>query len=193
MDRPSVYRSVVTPTELDRARIERFLDRAANTLEGDWVLVGGAAAAVWFAPTRTTEDIDMVGAQGTNAERLHLMEVADAEGLPVEAVNSAADFYVRRVQGWNREVVELRRGPKATIYRPTATVYLLLKLRRLSEQDLDDCSSLLAWCAARSDETVDRPRVVDAITNLPATVDKQLAARRQQLADLLNAHPVSST
>ena len=52
--------------QLDRARIDRFLDRAADELEGEWVLAGGAAAAVWFAPDRTTEDIDLIGSDGTN-------------------------------------------------------------------------------------------------------------------------------
>jgi hypothetical protein len=179
-----VYRSSPMRTELDRARIERFLDRAASSLQGEWVLVGGAAAAVWFSPERTTEDIDMIGASGTNAERLKLMEVADAEGLPVEAVNSAADFYVRRVPNWNRDLVELRRGMAASIFRPSATVYLLLKLRRLAEQDLDDCRALLAWCDLHG-EPVDRERVREAIDALPATDDAYLRSRREQLADSL--------
>ena len=86
----------VSRVELDRPRIERFLDRAAASLEGDWVLIGGAAAAVWFAPARTTEDIDLIGAAGTNAERLRVMAVADAEGLAVETVNSATPRSQRR-------------------------------------------------------------------------------------------------
>lgn len=179
-----MYRSAVVSTELDRARIERFLARAADTLEGDWVLVGGAAAAMWFAPQRTTEDIDLIGSTGTNAERLRLMEVADAEGLPVEAVNSAADFYVRRIPNWNRDVVVLKRGTTATIYRPTATNYLLLKLRRLGEDDLDDCLTLLAWCTAHG-EQVDRTAVQAAIAALPATTDAALTRRRHQLATAL--------
>ena len=32
---------------LDKAAIEALLDAAADRLEGDWVLVGGALAAVW--------------------------------------------------------------------------------------------------------------------------------------------------
>lgn len=148
------------------------------TLDGEWVLIGGAAAAVWFAPERTTEDIDMIGSRGTNAERLHLMEVADAEGLPVEAVNSAAEFYVRRIAGWDREVVVLHRGA-ATISRPTATMFLLLKIGRLDEKDLDDCIALIAWCDANG-EAIDRARVVSALARLPAT------ERRRQLAETLS-------
>ncbi|HUH02936.1 MAG TPA: nucleotidyl transferase AbiEii/AbiGii toxin family protein [Kofleriaceae bacterium] len=166
--------------ELDRARIERFLARAADRLDGDWLLVGGAAAAVWFAPDRTTEDIDLVGREGTNAERLRLMEVAEEEGLPVEAVNSAADFFVRRIPGWDAAGVVLRRGATATIHRPVATTFLLLKINRLSEQDLDDCLALLAWCG-RHGEPVDRDRVRAAVAALRPTNDPALADRRREL------------
>ncbi len=130
--------------ELDRARIERLLQSAAEKLTGDWILVGGAAAAVWFAPGRTTEDLALIGPHGTNAELLLLMEIAESHGLPVETINPATGFYLRRIIGWDREVVLLREG-RASIYRPNATLFLLLKLGRLGEKDLDDCMALLVW------------------------------------------------
>ena len=114
------------------------------------------------------------------------MEVADAEGLPIEVVNSAADFYVRRVPEWNREVVVLRQGASAKILRPTATMYMLFKLARLGEQDFDDCMALLAWCDDH-DEVVDRARVKLALGSLAETADQALAERRQQLADALDS------
>ncbi len=83
----------MVPLRLDRARIERFLDAACDRLEGEWLLVGGAAAAIWFMDGRVTEDVDLIGLAGTPAERRQLMELATEEGLPVEAVNSAADFF----------------------------------------------------------------------------------------------------
>jgi hypothetical protein len=181
-----MYRTVVPRTELDRIRIERFLSRAADTLDGERILVGGAAAAVWFAPERVTENIDLIGSHGTNAERLRLMEVADAEGLPIEVVNSAADFFVRKIPDWNHQVVVLRQGTSAKILRPTATMYMLFKLSRLGEQDLDDCLALLAWCNDH-DEVVDRARVKSALTLLPETTDVALAARRHVLVDALDS------
>lgn len=166
---------------LDRARIERFLARAADDLEGDWLLVGGAAAAVWFAENRTTEDIDLIGCAGTMTERLRLLELAEKEGLPVEAVNSAADFFVRRLPGWNAALVALRQGKTATIYRPSATTFLLLKIGRLGEQDLEDCLALVCWCRKRG-ESMDHDRVRIALEALPPTTDAALVARRRQLA-----------
>ena len=112
------------------------------------------------------------------------MEVADAEGLPIEVVNSAVDYFIRRIPQWNREVEVLRKGSKATIYRPTPTMFLLFKIARLSEQDLDDCTALVAWCVVHA-EALDRPRVADAIAALPPTADSALAERRQRLAAVL--------
>lgn len=158
-----------------------MLQSAAENLTGDWVLVGGAAAAVWFAPGRTTEDIDLIGPHGTNADLLLLMEIAESHGLPIETINPAAGFYLRRIIGWNQEVVLLREG-RARIYRPNATLFLLLKLGRLGEKDLDDCAALLAWSEANG-EPIDRGRVTTALAALPVTTDAALAERRQQLAD----------
>jgi hypothetical protein len=175
----------VTGLELDRTRIDGLLARAADILEGDWILVGGAAAALWFSPQRTTQDIDLVKETSTNDDRLRLMEVAEAEGLPVESVNSAADFALRRIPGWTHGAVLLRAGATARIFRPSATVFLLSKLRRLGEQDLDDCIGLLRWCVAHG-EPVDRVRVRAEIGNLPETADHALAQRRRELAGMLD-------
>ena len=174
----------MTAIELDRARIEGLLARAADTLDGDWMLVEGAVAALWFSPERTTQDIDLVKRTSSNDDRLRLMEVAEAEGLPVESVNSAADFVLRRIPDWDRDAVLLRSGKTARIYRPSPTVFVLSKLRRLGEQDLDDCLALLAWCTTH-DESIDGEVARAAIDALPATADRTLAERRRQLAAAL--------
>ena len=91
---------------LDRDRLEELLQAMAERLEGDWLLVGGALVALWLEPRRITEDIDIVGLGGTQGERLSLMEFAESQGLPIETVNSAVDFFVQRIPGW-RNVVEI--------------------------------------------------------------------------------------
>lgn len=141
------------------------------------LLIGGAAAATWFAPLRTTENLDLIGLAGTQAERFALMNLAVDAGLPVEAVNSAADFFVRKIADWREQLVVLHRGARGTIYRPTATLFLLLKIGRLSETDLDDCLRLLDHCRATG-EPVDRPRVRAALN---ALTDEVLAERRERL------------
>ncbi|MEO8551616.1 MAG: hypothetical protein ABI678_16675 [Kofleriaceae bacterium] len=168
------------PVRFDRDRIRALLELAADTLEGEWLLIGGAVAAAWFSPGRTTEDIDLVGLAGTADERMALMELAAGQGLPVEAVNSAADFFVRRIPGWRLELVPFVTGARATIFRPSATLFLLLKIARLSSSDLEDCLGLLALA-----ERIDRTRVIAQLATLAPTDDDPLRARREALARVL--------
>lgn len=170
----------MVPLRFDQARIAAFLELAGARLTGDWLLIGGAAAAAWFAVERTTEDLDLIGLGGTAAERLALMDLAGDAGLPIEAVNSAADFFVRRIASWRDQLVLLVQGSHATIYRPNATLFLLLKVARLTAIDLEDCLGLLAHCAATG-EVVDAARVGAGLDALPATADAALAARRSSL------------
>lgn len=172
----------------DRTRVESFLHVAGEKLDGEWLLLGGGAAAAWFAPARTTEDLDIVGLSGRQNDRFALMELAASEALPIEAVNSAADFFVRRIPTWREHLVVLHRGTRATIYRPDATLFLRLKIGRLSEVDLDDCFALLDHCEAAG-EPVATTEVVDAVAALPATEDGALQDRRARLrARLARAH-----
>jgi len=173
---------MVPPVRFDRDRIRALLELAADRLDGEWLLIGGAMAAAWFAPARTTEDIDLVGLAGTADERLALMELAASAGLPIEAVNSAADFFVRKIPGWRDELVPFVTGARATIFRPTATLFLLLKLARLSTSDLEDCIALIAH-----GEPIDRAKVEAALRALPATEDVALAERRARLVAALSA------
>lgn len=167
---------------LDRARIEAIVHAIGNRLEGDWLLIGGATIALWLEPRRVTEDVDVVPMTLTGRERLALMELAGDLGLPIESVNSAADFFVRRIDGWEREIEVLYQGTRSTVYRPNATLMLLLKMRRLSERDLADCDLVL-----RCGEAVDRTRLVEALAALPPTEDGALADRRERLRGLLEA------
>ncbi len=173
----------MAPLRFDRSRIQVLVALAGQRLEGEWLLIGGGAAAAWFAPARTTEDLDLIGLGGTQAERFALMELAASAAIPIEAVNSAADFFVRRIDGWRDELVVLHRGPRATIYRPNATLFLLLKIARLSAVDLDDCVALLQHLTG-SDEVIDRDRVLDQL-RARAPVDD--AALQQRCAILLEA------
>jgi hypothetical protein len=179
----------MAPLRFDKMRIETLLALASEQLDGEWLLIGGAAAATWFSVARTTDDIDLVGLAGSAEERLALMNLASSAGYPVEVVNSAADFFVRRITGWRDELVPLVRGPRATIYRPSATLFLLLKVERLTAVDLDDCVALLEHCATTG-EPVDHDRVRSRLDALPATADVDQQVRRNSLAARL-ARPLS--
>jgi hypothetical protein len=178
--------STVAPLRFDRSRIQSLIELAGDRLTGEWLLIGGAAAAAWFAPVRTTEDIDLIGLGGSQAERLALMELAESAAIPIEAVNTAADFYLRRIDGWRDQLVPLHRGANATVYRPSATLFILLKIHRLSAVDLDDCLALLDHCE-QSVERIDRPRIHARLDTLPHTEDASLLERRARLRGALDA------
>lgn len=73
-----------------------------------------------------------------------------------------------------------RKGDKGTVFRPNATLFLLLKATRLDEQDLEDCRAVLG-----SGEAIDRDRVLRSIDSLPAATGPDQAARRDQLRRLI--------
>ena len=114
------------------------------------------------------------------------MQFAADAGLPIEAVNSAADFFVRRVDGWRDQLVEWHQGSRSTIYRPTATLFLVLKVARLSQTDLEDCLALVEHCR-RTAEPIDAARVMRALDALAVTNDAAVTARRQRLRTALGS------
>lgn len=171
------------PRGLDTATITRLLEVAERRLEGEWLLVGGALAAIWFSPDRVTEDVDLVSLTASNDARFALMALAQEVGLPVEAVNSAADYFVRKVPGWRDDLEVLRKTERLTLYRPSATLFLRLKLR-LGEQDLDDCLALIEHARARA-IAIDREAVIAAIDALPPTDDSAQRSRRDRLRSAL--------
>jgi hypothetical protein len=173
----------MAPLALTRSRIEQFVRAVGDRLDGEWLLVGGGAAALWFLPTRVTEDIDLFGLGATNRERADLLDLAASEAMPLEIVNTTADYFVRRIEGWRDQLEVLHRGARSTIYRPNATLFLLLKAARLTETDLQDCVALLAFAPSE----IDRARVRRAMEALPPSSDEALAARRQHLVNLLKA------
>lgn len=175
---------------LDRQRLEELLTRLTDTVEGDWLLVGGALVALWLEPRRVTEDVDLVGLAGGEDERFRLMEFAEAAGLPIEAVNTAADFFVRRVDGWRDEIEIFRAGRRGRIYRPTPTLFLLLKMRRLSERDLADCLAMIREAHAQSLPLASE-RILSALAALPSDVEPAVLRNRTRLARALREAHVS--
>lgn len=162
---------------LDRERLEAVLEAAEARLKGEWLLVGGALVCLWLEPRRVTEDVDLIGLSGTAEERLALMTLADDLGLPVEAVNSAADYFVRRIDGWREELEVFRAAGGFTLYRPSPTLFLLLKIGRLTEADLGDCLAVIRRARVEG-LRIDAGRVRAALDALPPAADDILAERR---------------
>lgn len=172
------------PAELDQPRLSDLIQSFADRLDGEWVLLGGALAAIWISPRRVTEDIDLVGLSGSTAERLQLMQAAIEFDLPVEAVTSASIHYLEAIPNWREELEVFVKGARATIHRPNPTLFLLLKARRLSEQDLTDCLALTEKARAEG-LALDPERVLAQLDAFPPTEDEDLRERRHTLASAL--------
>jgi predicted nucleotidyltransferase len=173
---------------LDRDRIDAVVQAVADRLVGDWLLIGGALVSLWLEPRRVTEDVDLVGIAHTGADRLALLGLATELGLPVEALNSAADFFVYRIADWSEQIELFRQGHAGRIYRPSPTLLLLLKIGRLSDQDLGDCLALLKHVAANR-LPIDRDRVKSALAVLSPTVDQVIFDRRLKLRRAIDELP----
>jgi hypothetical protein len=169
---------------LDHDALRQLLAEAADVITGDWLLVGGAAMALWLRTERTTEDIDLIGLGDRTGTRRQLLDFAYQRGLPVEMLNSAADYFVTRIEGWNDGMELLVEGRSARIYRPSATVLMLTKLSRGSEQDLLDCHSIVDHVEAAG-EAVDADRVVAALDRLSEPANRGLEALRTGLRERL--------
>ena len=171
----------MTNHSFGRRELDEFLDSAADRLPGRWVLVGDAAAA-WFLDDRVTRDIDLVAMEDTHEQRIALLDLAAERGLPLEAVNSAAGWFLRRIAGWENELEPLRSGHGTTL-RPSPTLFLLTKIRRLAESDLADCLALIEAAEANG-WALDGARVLEALDALPAA-DGNLKHRRDALRERL--------
>ncbi len=165
--------------------LARFLRLAGDRLEGDWVMVGGALLPLLGVRHRVTLDIDIAGPQDARGEQsLILMEIAEQLGLPVEAINQAAAFFLRRIEGWQDNLILLHRGKNAAIYRPNVTLFLLLKLGRMSESDLADCLEFIKLGAGRG-EKPDGARINQAVKKMSRQALS--AEKRKRIKALLAA------
>ncbi len=143
---------------INKETLLKFIQKAEQRLQGDWVIIGGAVLPLLGVSQRATVDIDIAGPpESPQSETLVLMEIADELGLPVEAINQAGAFFLRRIKGWEKMLVPLRSvNPEQTavFFRPQVTLFVLLKMGRLSETDLQDCLVFMEF-ARRNDEHLD--------------------------------------
>jgi hypothetical protein len=60
--------------------LRELMQRVADELDGDWLLVGGGIVALWLDATRVTEDVELVGVRGTQDERYALIDLCTRAG-----------------------------------------------------------------------------------------------------------------
>lgn len=159
--------------------LERFVKVAGERLSGDWVLMGGSVLLGLGIEQRVTHDIDVAGPRtATQEDTLVLMDIAEELGLPVEAINQAGAFFLHKQRGWEEQLVPLHTGTNATIFRPNATLYVRLKLARLSESDLQDCLAMLAFASENDFPPPNSKELLKAIESELATEPNQEKRKR---------------
>ncbi len=128
--------------------MHRFVALAAERIHGDLVVLGGAVLPLVGVFHRVTHDVDVAA---PDEATLDLFRIADELGLPPEAVNQAAAFFLHRIPDWRDHLILVREGRAGRVHRPDAALYILLKLSRLSESDLADCLAYLDATRARGE------------------------------------------
>ena len=125
---------------------------------------------------RVTVDIDLAGPDtATQRDTAVLMEIAEALGLPVEAVNQAGAFFLHKIPKWQDSLVLVHKGRSASFFRPDVNLFILLKLPRLSEADLKDTLAMLNL-ARKTAEPILRTRLKTALQKqLKSAADERLA------------------
>ena len=171
---------------LNQQTLQSFVELAGDRLTGDWVIIGGCVLHLLGLGKRITFDIDVAGPGESGMDQtILLMEIAEELGLPVESINQAGWFFLRRIEGWAKEIVVIHRGQTATFHVPNATLFLLLKLERLTESDLSDCLQIIEHARARH-EPIDSERVFESARRvLAADVSEGHAKRIEALLGCL--------
>ena len=66
-----------------------------------------------------------------------LVAIAEKQGLPIETINQAANYYLHKTH-FKPFLIPWIQGQKSTLFRPHFSLFLELKLARLSPSDAED-------------------------------------------------------
>lgn len=131
---------------MDVSNLKIWLRELCQEVGGDWLLVGGSLGVLSLGITRSTHDIDLLDL-APEVDRVRrkteLLTAAKRFGLTPEQLNSAADFFVQRCDGWQGNLVLLEDFGGSRVFRPNLTLFMALKLNRGTEIDVEDARS--AW------------------------------------------------
>lgn len=121
--------------------MKKFVAKVLTKLEGEWVIIGGTVLSLLGIDERVTMDIDMISINDkvSNSQSIKLMEIAESLGLPVESINQSGEYFLSKIEGYQKHLVLYAESKNCKIYRPDAYLFLKLKLARSSETDLSDC------------------------------------------------------
>jgi hypothetical protein len=124
---------------MDNVTIKKFLKKMGQDLEGQWILVGGALLLALDLSDRMTIDIDLVPVnRATNQDTLKLMDISQDLNMPPETINLSAEYFLKKIKGWEKELILLQQTKKCKIYRPSKKLFKKLKEARGTSTDMLD-------------------------------------------------------
>jgi len=122
-----------------RKDIIALYNELLKNLNGDWILVGGGLLHVLGISDRETIDIDIVPVNEiTNRDQLNIMDVAVKNGFPPEVINFSAEFFLKRENNWENELVLIYENDNVRVFRPSRKLFRKMKEQRGTETDLID-------------------------------------------------------
>jgi hypothetical protein len=153
---------------IDETLVKRFVRLLSDRLPGDWIIIGGTVLPLVGIHYRTTLDIDVAGPDPqTASQTIGLMNLAEELGLPVEAINQAGAFFLYRMTDWREHLIEVCSGAAGRVLRPDATLFVRLKLGRMSETDLVDCLAFVEYSRS-GNEPIDTSALLGTIEQMRA-------------------------
>jgi hypothetical protein len=168
--------------------LKKFVALAIKRLKGDWVVIGGTVLPLIKIDERVTVDIDIAKVdRAAQDQTLELMEIAEEIGLPVEAINQAGSFFLHRIPHWKSKLILVSESKSARIYRPNGTLFLQLKISRLSASDFSDCLAMIRHCA-KVREPLETTLLLKTIENeISKSTDDEKSERLRQLKTKVRA------
>jgi hypothetical protein len=131
---------------LNNQHLKKFIELGLEQLTGDWIIIGGTILPLLEIDYRVTTDIDLAfTTSGGKDQTLELMQIAEQMSLPIEAINQAGAFFLFRISDWKNKIILLKKNKKTAFYRPNTTLFLELKIARMSETDLMDCFKMIEY------------------------------------------------
>ncbi|MCU0822041.1 MAG: hypothetical protein MUC95_06145 [Spirochaetes bacterium] len=66
------------------------------------------------------------------------MDIAVKNGFPPETINFSAEYFVKKIKNWKKELVLISESPDLKIFRPSTKLFRLLKEKRGTDTDMND-------------------------------------------------------
>ncbi|MBC7385828.1 MAG: hypothetical protein H7301_06670 [Cryobacterium sp.] len=127
---------------MEAAKVDALLEDLCQTVGGKWLLLGGSVGPLESGGNRALEELDLLSISHPKLSAVdaqaELVIAATRIGLDPKTLNTSARFFLEGIKNWQNQILVSRRGPKGIIYKPSLTLFTVLKLKRGTELDMQD-------------------------------------------------------